>query len=434
MAERIDVVVVGAGFAGLTASRELSRRGHQTLVLEARDRIGGRTWTDERLGEKLEMGGTWLHWTQPHVWAEVTRYGIGTVMSLEHTKGYWFEGGELQTGTADELFDLLEEPLERALELTREFEKPYEEAPRNELVEAASNRSMAEQLSMLDLSQDQQDLAKRYISAFGGARPELYAASTFPHFTALYGHNWRGHLEASYLLKFKEGSISLAQAMADDSAAELRLSSPVQSIRREGGEVTLVTADGEEIRARSAVVTSPINTLGQIDFDPPLSADRQEVVEEGLPVEVVKVWAKIRGGYENFVALGSPDSVFNNASVEYENEDGTAIVVAFGLEASRLDPNDTDAVQEALRIWIDDIEVIECTGHNWTADPYAGGTWPSLRPGQLFGPWSQLRELDGGLIFAGSDYANGGIGYIDGAIESGLHASRKVGHLLDGSA
>lgn len=434
MGEKVDVVVVGAGFAGLTSARELSRRGHDTVVLEARDRIGGRTWTDERLGQRLEMGGTWIHWTQPHVWAEVTRYGIGTVMSLDHTKGYWFEGGEVKNGTSDELFELLEGPLERALELTREFELPYEAAPRKELVEAASNRSLSEHLAMLGLTQDQQDLAKAYISAFGGANPDLYAASTFPHFTALYGHNWRGHLEASYLLKFKDGTISLAQAMADDSSADLRLSSPVQSIKRDGDGVTVATADGGELSARAAVVTAPINTLGHIDFDPPLSADRREVVEEGMPVEVVKVWAKVRGAGENFVALGSPDSIFNNASVEYEDDDGTAIVVAFGLEASRLDPNDTAAVQDALRIWIDDIEVVEATGHNWTADPYAGGTWPSLRPGQLFGPWGRLRELDDGLIFAGSDYTPGAIGYIDGAIEGGLHASHRISDLLNGNA
>jgi phytoene dehydrogenase-like protein len=58
-----DVVVVGAGFAGLTAARELSRRGHSVLVVEARDRIGGRTWTTERFGRTLELGGTWVHWT-----------------------------------------------------------------------------------------------------------------------------------------------------------------------------------------------------------------------------------------------------------------------------------------------------------------------------------------------------------------------------------
>jgi monoamine oxidase len=56
-----DAVVIGAGFAGLTAARELSRHQHlSVLILEARDRIGGRTWTVQALGEQFEMGGTWV--------------------------------------------------------------------------------------------------------------------------------------------------------------------------------------------------------------------------------------------------------------------------------------------------------------------------------------------------------------------------------------
>lgn len=58
-----DVVVVGAGFAGLVAARELSaQRSRSVLLIEARDRIGGRTWTASELGEEIEMGGTWVHW------------------------------------------------------------------------------------------------------------------------------------------------------------------------------------------------------------------------------------------------------------------------------------------------------------------------------------------------------------------------------------
>ena len=77
----LDVLVLGAGFAGLTAARELTQRGLSVRILEARDRIGGRTWYTEGLGRGLELGGTWVHWTQPYVWAELARYGIGTVPS-----------------------------------------------------------------------------------------------------------------------------------------------------------------------------------------------------------------------------------------------------------------------------------------------------------------------------------------------------------------
>lgn len=68
----VDVAIVGAGIAGLTAARELGNAGLTVTIVEARDRIGGRTWTDSRFGTELEMGGALIHWMQPHVWAEVT--------------------------------------------------------------------------------------------------------------------------------------------------------------------------------------------------------------------------------------------------------------------------------------------------------------------------------------------------------------------------
>jgi monoamine oxidase len=84
-----DVVVIGAGFAGLVAARELGRAGLDVLVLEARGRVGGRTWTDRRLGHDLELGGTWVHWVQPHTWAEMTRYGRQITRSPPAGQAYW---------------------------------------------------------------------------------------------------------------------------------------------------------------------------------------------------------------------------------------------------------------------------------------------------------------------------------------------------------
>src|SRR5579862_2183222 len=71
-----DVIIIGAGFAGLTAARDLFRAGLKTLLIEARDRIGGRTYTANLYSHNVEMGGTWIHWSQPHVFHEVRKYGL----------------------------------------------------------------------------------------------------------------------------------------------------------------------------------------------------------------------------------------------------------------------------------------------------------------------------------------------------------------------
>jgi choline dehydrogenase-like flavoprotein len=100
--------VIGAGFAGLVAARELGRAGLEVIVLEARGRVGGRTWTDRRLGHDLELGGTWVHWVQPHAWAEMTRYGRQVTASPAAEEAFWLgAGGAPRAGTPDEFMALI---------------------------------------------------------------------------------------------------------------------------------------------------------------------------------------------------------------------------------------------------------------------------------------------------------------------------------------
>ena len=76
-----DVIVIGGGFAGVTTARETTLGGAETLLLEARDRLGGRTWTSRWNDQDIELGGGWVHWHQPHVWAEITRAGLRVEVS-----------------------------------------------------------------------------------------------------------------------------------------------------------------------------------------------------------------------------------------------------------------------------------------------------------------------------------------------------------------
>jgi phytoene dehydrogenase-like protein len=79
-----DVIVIGAGYTGLTAARDLATTGHEVLLVEARDRIGGRTWSSNLGGYPFEMGGTWVHWFQPFVYREIARYGMAKDLESSH--------------------------------------------------------------------------------------------------------------------------------------------------------------------------------------------------------------------------------------------------------------------------------------------------------------------------------------------------------------
>jgi monoamine oxidase len=114
-----DVVIIGGGFAGATVARELQHKGFGVLLLEARDRLGGRTWTQEALGHRIELGGTWVHWVQPHVWAEITRYGLELTQSPVPSWGRWIVDGELRKGSAEEFLGLLDDGMSRFLEDSR---------------------------------------------------------------------------------------------------------------------------------------------------------------------------------------------------------------------------------------------------------------------------------------------------------------------------
>ena len=88
----LDVIVVGGGFAGVTAAREAALRGRSVLLLEARERLGGRTWTAPWNGVPIEYGGGWVHWHQPHTWSEITRAGLRVALSDDAEVASWYVG------------------------------------------------------------------------------------------------------------------------------------------------------------------------------------------------------------------------------------------------------------------------------------------------------------------------------------------------------
>jgi monoamine oxidase len=419
-----DVVVIGAGFAGLTVARELRQRGVSVLVLEARDRIGGRTWTDTRLGRPLEMGGTWVHWTQPHVWAEVTRYGVEITQSPVAARAYWYAGGRVHADTPDELFGLLDPGMVAMLADSREwFDRPYEPFLREDF-DALDGRTVLDRIATLELAADQRELLEGMWALNFNAPPEVAGLTQALRWCSAASGSWQLLFEACATYKFKDGTKALADAMAADGGAPIRFETVVDAVDQDADGVTLTAHSGETFRAGEAVVTLPLNVLDSIRFDPGLSPEVQQAAATGQASQGVKTWIKVRGEVEPFLVLGGKELPLTFAQTEYTHG-GDTILVTFGPEAARLRPGDVEAVAKAIALWRPDLEVLEVTGHDWVADPFSGETWPMLRPGQLR-RLQALQQPHGRVHIAGSDYGTGWAGFIDGAIESGLRTARRL--------
>ena len=112
--------------------------------------------------------------------------------------------------------------------------------------------------------------------------------------------------------------------------------------------------------------------------------------------------------------------------------EGGRLLTGFGVEDDAPDPTDVLAVADAIRRFIPTARVVASTGHDWVGDPFAKGTWMAWRPGWFAGDrWRRASEPEGRLVFAGSDIAREGAGWIEGAIASGHEAASFARMLLE---
>jgi monoamine oxidase len=426
----LDVIVVGAGFAGLTTARELTRQGLRVRIVEARDRIGGRTWLDHRLGRDLEIGGTWVHWTQPYVWAELKRYGIGTVASPEPQRAFWWADGDRREGDPGTLLDLIGRHNGEFIKESRTyFPEPFSPL-------ASDAYKEIDHVSVQDRIREQfppgaaRDILESFWALnFNGPLQDA-ALTQALRWVALTNGDWAVNFEACATYKIQGGTAALAEAIVKDSGAAVTFGFTVEGITDDGGSVTVRGSGGRSFSAKAALVTVPLPVLGTIDFQPPLPPAKEEGARLGQVSKGVKVWIRLRGEHAPFVALGEAHWPLNFFQAEY-TLDGDTIVVGFGPDGSKIDAADPAAVQAELARLVPGIDVLATATHDWVADPLAGETWPMHRTGFLSKHLAAMQSGHGNVLFAGSDIANGWGGFIDGAIESGMEAALAAASLLD---
>jgi monoamine oxidase len=427
---RFDVVIIGGGFAGVAAARDLRHRGYDVLILEARDRLGGRTWTDTFGDTVVELGGTWVHWFQPHVWAEIARYGLEVVESPRPERCAWLSGGSLRDADPDSFYATMDEALRRFCSDAAEvLPRPYDPLF-NPAVRDLDVLTIEDRLRSFDLSEDFAGALRGLLSTMASAPVGEAGLVPVPlKWYALSGWDTFLTFDTVARYKIKTGTRSLIDHLVADGEPEITLSCPVAQVSQRADTVEVMTRSDLAYSATAAIVTVPLNSLHGIQFDPPLSEAKATAAQEGQASRGLKVWARASGLLPNWFGVAPDDHLLTWLQTEYY-ADGDTLLVGFGPSGRDLDPNDLGAVAKAVQQLLPTAEVVETKGHDWAKDEFSLGTWPVLRPGQLTGVLSDLQRAEGRVVFAGSETANGWNGFIDGAIESGLRAAREVSELL----
>lgn len=430
-----DIIVMGAGFSGITAARDLAENGFDVSVLEAGGRIGGRTYTWHLGDHKVELGGTWIHWFQPHVWAEINRYGLKITEMPRDTapQANVLVGGRSVTLTAQEMGMKSWGAFEKVFGKTRPlWERPYDASFTWDKITATEPATVRERMVAVELDEVEQILMEAVINAMAHTTTDKASFVEMSRWYAAAGWSFSGVGDTTARYMFEDGTISLVEAMVSDADIKIELGAVVTAVEQKEDHVVVTTDDGQTVTALAAVNTIPMNALGDVSFGPALSGLKNEASKEGHGAEGIKLYAE----FENSGAWSScfaPETEGITWWTPYKRTDRGGIWIGFGPHRDLLDGNDRTAVEAEFQKFFPEARILDLISHGWNDDPFARGTYCSYRPGQLAKLGDEMYRHEGRIFMASGDHGPGGWrGFIDGAIAAGTRAASDASHFLQG--
>ncbi len=413
-----EVLVLGAGLAGLAAARELRRAGRRVRVLEARSRIGGRIHTDRSGSVPIELGAQWIHGSVRNPVADLA-HALGLkLVATDHPALQVARGGAARSGPPFGEFAKL---VARARRLARRSRRdlPLGEALRR-VVAAADGGGRMEEIVRSGLA---------WLSLVMGTEAEDLSARHWDQDRELPGPD----------LALPEGYDRIPRALAE--GLEIHLDEPVQAVvwdARTG--VRIETARGCHA-AEVAIVTLPLGVLraGQVRFVPPLPESKRLALDrlgvgvlDKVVLEFPRVFWPADGEH-----LGNPDPHPHElaAFTSLVPTAGAPLLVgwASGRRARELEGlADEIVVERALRTLrrllrrrVPDPERVWIA--RWGADPFARGSYAHIPLGSTGRDHDRLAAPVGGcLLFAGEATSRSFPATVHGAYLSGLREARRV--------
>jgi len=442
----VDYCVVGGGFAGLTAALRLKQAGHSVALLEARDRVGGRTFTEVRDdGLWIDRGGAWIGPGQDAIYGLMDEFGVpsykqyvdGDAMMFVDGKKYRYKG----------TIPLSMSPWAVAnigavfLELTQMCKSIPVEAPwKAPKAQKWDQLSWAAWLDRNTLSKPAHELLESSVAGlYTSAASEVSLLFVLYQMASAGGPSFvLGVKDAAEDARPVGGMGAIHRAVAAELGDAIHLSQPVRSIAQDADGVT-VRSDDMVVRARRVVVAVPIAIASQIIYEPMLPVDRS-FLHQRMPLGAVfkiamvydePFWRADGLSGQSF-APGSPANLTIDSCTD-TGSPGVLTAITEGPVARRIgqlsEAERKKAVLDAVAERFGDkaLTPVDYLEQNWAVERYSGGGMIShTPPGVLteFGP--ALREPCGRIHWAGTETSAIMYGFIDGAVRSGERAATEV--------
>lgn len=393
------VGVIGAGFAGLAAADALRAGGAEVIVLEARDRVGGRVWSVPfGEGAVVERGAEFILPGYDSMNALAERFGIPRVL-----KGTPY-GRRVPIG---------EEAVPQA-----DLEEAFGRFGAGGAADAAS---AADAIATLDLDPPLSKLIQTRVAISNGYPADDLAASVLDEGASTFGDFDNHTLEG--------GNMRLAEALAAELGAAVRLSSPVRRVRWSQGAVNIAT-EHAEIEADAVVVAIPTAPLAEITFDPPLEGATADALRAVTYGQNSKLFLRLRSPAPPSAIMSVAGHFWTYTQLGADGRPAPFVTGYTGTMSAIDDLGGLDGFERwvaalvALREDLD-LEPEGAMLSSWNDDPWVRGSYSARTLS------SPLRDDDlvkpiGPLFFAGEHTAGEWHGLMEGALRSGRRAAEQI--------
>ena len=415
-------VVIGAGFAGLSAAFKLKNAGWDVMILEARNRIGGRVFSHslpENPNLTCELGAEWVGESHERIKALCRDFKIP--LQKHQFDDYLLQDGKVSrpgkwgfSAQADAAFEKIKANYAKLTPLQQNKLDKLDWWTYLEKIGYTQD-----DLILRDLM-DSTDFGEsiRHVSAFGALAE--YAESSPKN-------------EMDY--KMTGGNVRLAQEFAKRLGDEnIKLDTLVTEINQRAGIVTVKTAT-ESFRADACICTAPVASLNRIKFNPPLPAAQAEAAQKLIYSRIIKNSVLYENRFwkdENFSLVSDVTSHYYFHSTQNQpGKQGILTAYAIGEKADVL-ASQSDA--RRMRIITRDLVDFDedapklakgIASYAWQRDKFTEGAYALYRPGQWFGIRPILQRPHGKVLFAGEHLADWQ-GFMEGAVETGEAAAQSL--------